>query len=70
MNRGDAVKWTYLHCLGVSRTRITKKGIFCGRCRHTVKHWRNPGAVQMAHVLFEGNVRRSRVPLCDLEVQK
>jgi hypothetical protein len=66
INRGDRVAWSYLHCFGVSRARITKKGVFLGLCRHTKKHWRKLGAVQMAHVVFDGNSRMSLIPLDDL----
>lgn len=68
---GDKVKWTYDHYLNsVSCTRITKVGTYFGLVRHTVKHWRKPDARQLALVRFEGNSRKSCVPVSDIRLAK
>lgn len=68
INKGDRVEWTYSHSFGISRTRITKEGEYCGLRRHTVKHWRKRYSEQMAYVLFDGNKRRSLVPFYQLKL--
>lgn len=60
------ISWTYSHSLGRSRVRLTKIGTFYGRVKHTVRHWRNPEAVQMAVVHFDHQRRSSRVPYDEL----
>ena len=63
------IEWTYSHALkSVSRTRITKRGIYIGLIRHTVKHWRRMNAVQMAMVEFDGNKTASIVPFSEIKI--
>ena len=58
----DRVIWHYRDgCVPKS-----KVGIYKGTVRHTVKHWGQCGAVQMAWVHFEGNKNPVKVPLKDL----
>lgn len=72
MKYGDRISWTYTHQSGYGskgkarRFQRTKEGIFQAQARHTVKHWRKPGARQMAYVLFDGNKSWSLVPQDDL----
>lgn len=70
IKKGDRVLWTYSHYQGLSRYLRTKEGEYSGLCRHTVKHWRKLGAVQMAYVGFEGNSRVSCVPLHELKLKE
>lgn len=67
--RDSRIQWSYLHHLNsISVLERTKRGKFCGLCRHTERHWRKTGTVQMAYVLFDGNKRQSLVPLKELEM--
>lgn len=68
MKHGDRIEWGYYHSLGRSRVWRSKAGIFIAKTRHTVKHWRKYGAVQMAYVQFDGNKTMSQVPLKELIV--
>jgi hypothetical protein len=70
MKYGDRVLWQYTHATG-RRTRFerVKAGEYLAKCRHTVKHWRKYGAVQMAYVKFDGNKTYSLVPLEDLRLE-
>ncbi len=62
------IKWTYDHALGGGvYTTITKSGNFVGLVKHTARHWEKMGAEQMAIVQFDGNKRKSRVPLKELK---
>lgn len=61
------VRWGYNHCLGVSWTWRVLIGTYLGKIRHTCKHWRKPGTVQLAVVHFDGNKRTSKVPFEELD---
>ena len=62
------VRWTYLHWLNsISSLHRTKTGTYYGKIKHTYKHWKKAGAVQMACVQFDGNKHASIVPLVELE---
>lgn len=62
------VIWRYRHHINSRTSTIrTKVGEYVGKRRHTVKHWRKPGAEQMAAVQFTDNRRVTFVPLDDLE---
>jgi len=69
MKYGDRVLWQYTHSTGRARFERVKAGEYLAKAKHTVKHWRKPGAVQMAYVKFDGNKRYSLVPLEDLRLE-
>lgn len=58
--------WTYRHAIGRNSTCRVKYGIVFGKIRHTYRHWRHPGARQMALVHFVGNQRATKVPYDEL----
>lgn len=67
MKYGTRIKWTYQHALtGHTYTNITKTGTYCGKIKHTVKHWRKSGAKQMVAARFDGNKGMSYVPFDEL----
>lgn len=70
MKSGDRVIWSYTHSTGRARFTRVKSGEFLALCRHTIKHWRKPNAVQMAYVKFDGNSRYSLVPYHDLSYER
>ena len=62
------VIWRYRHHYNSRSSSIrTKVGEYIGKRRHTVKHWRKPGAQQMAGVVFTDNTRMTFVPYDDIE---
>lgn len=60
---GDRVRWRYIHHFNSNARAIReKRGEYWGLVRHTVKH-KGP---QLAYVLFDGNKKRSKVPVSEL----
>jgi hypothetical protein len=65
------VNWQYEHSLNShSRVMRVKTGVYYGKIKHTVKHWRKNDAEQMACVKFDGNKQCSYVPYNELEFIK
>ena len=65
------IKWQYTHWFN-SRSSVqrVKEGDYFAKVKHTVKHWKKRGAVQLAWVRFDGNKRCSRVPVAELKFIK
>jgi len=68
LKKGDRCKWQFTHNLN-SRSSIerVKVGVYWGKARHTSKHWRHYGSVQMGWVHFDGNKNQSQVPLEEIQ---
>lgn len=63
LKSGDRIIWAYRHPLGGGRTTIViKHGYYIGKRKHTYRY----RGVQMAYVQFDGNKRKSCVPLFQL----
>lgn len=69
LKSGDRIIWAYRHYLGgrgQSTTIIIKHGYYIGKRKHTYRY----RGVQMAYVQFDGNKRKSCVPLWQLGLEK
>lgn len=67
LKSGDRIIWAYHHHLNArSTTMIIKHGYYIGKRKHTYRY----KGEQMAYVQFDGNKRKSCVPLWQLEMEK
>lgn len=67
LKSGDRIIWAYRHHLNNrSTTIIIKHGYYIGKRKHTSRY----KGFQMAYVQFDGNKRKSCVPLWELGLEK
>lgn len=70
MKGGCRITWAYTHFLNsISSVVRVKHGVYYGKIKHTILHWRKPNSVQMVCVQFDGNKRASVIPERDVKLE-